>query len=31
MAAKAIKGSGSVRLLDLDAIETHCIENKQVQ
>lgn len=31
MAAKIIKGSGSVRLVDLDAIEIHRTENKQVE
>jgi len=31
MAARAIKGSGSVRLLVPDDIEIHCTENKQVQ
>lgn len=31
MAAKAIKGTGSVRPLDLDAIEIHRIKEKQVR
>jgi len=31
MAAKTLKGTGSVRLLDWDAIEVYCTENKEVQ
>lgn len=31
MTAKAIKGSGSVRLLDMDAIEMYRTAKKQVQ